>query len=223
MWNQRRPLREDALAISKRELTSDEVRNVLMSLSWMRRIKCGKSQLPRDKATVGLINWGGMSAHWGEERSFIWYMFCFEQQLGRTVELGEGEKCLVQLKLAGSQRNLSDICEKRLQLLGLGVLHGVSSTLGFCESPHWLSPQFLTVLCPPHVRFHKWGLGLIKQNATQQASHSVASPSGLTVPGEGLRFLLKTNCMCLFLCACRIHIFSLTLDSTATSKQAVSH
>lgn len=29
--NQRRPSREDALAISKRELTSDEVRNVLMS------------------------------------------------------------------------------------------------------------------------------------------------------------------------------------------------
>lgn len=69
------PSREDALAISKRELTSDEVRNVLMSLSCMRGIKCGKSQLSRDKATVGLINWGGMWAHCREERSFIWYMF----------------------------------------------------------------------------------------------------------------------------------------------------
>lgn len=102
----------------------------------MRGIKCGKSQLSRDKATVGLINWGGMSAHRREERSFIWYMFSSEQQLQRTVELGEGERCLVQLKLAGSQRNLSDIWENRLQLLGLGVLHGVSSTLGLSESPH---------------------------------------------------------------------------------------
>lgn len=43
----------------------------------MRGIKCGKSQLSRDEATVGLINWGGMSAHGGEERSFIWYMSKF--------------------------------------------------------------------------------------------------------------------------------------------------
>lgn len=60
----------------------------------------------------------------------------FEHRLQNTVELGEGQKCLVQLKLAGSQRNLSDICENRLQLLGEGVLHGVSSTLGLSESPH---------------------------------------------------------------------------------------
>jgi len=60
--NQSRPAREDSPAINKRELTSDEVRNVLMSLSRMRGIKCGKPQLRRDEATVELINWGGMSA-----------------------------------------------------------------------------------------------------------------------------------------------------------------
>lgn len=47
----------------------------------------------------------------------------FDQELQRIVELGEGQKCWVQLKLSGSERNLSNIFENRLQLLVLGVLY----------------------------------------------------------------------------------------------------
>lgn len=104
----------------------------------MRGIKCGKSQIRGDEATRGLINGGGRTCLHIAERKGASFGTCisFEQQLQRIVELEEGQKCWVQLKLAGTQRNLSDICENRLQLLGVRVLHFVSSTLGLSETPH---------------------------------------------------------------------------------------
>lgn len=65
----------------------------------------------------------------------------FKQQLQGIVELGEGQKkSWAQLTLERSQINLSDICENRLQLLGLEELHCASSTLGLSETLHWLLP-----------------------------------------------------------------------------------
>lgn len=51
------------LAFGRRELTSDEVRNVLMSLELNEGAKCGKLQGHKDEIMAGLINEGGMPAH----------------------------------------------------------------------------------------------------------------------------------------------------------------
>jgi len=84
----------------------------------------------------------------------------FRQQLQGAVELGEGWKCWAQLKLARSQRNLSDICENMLQLLRLEVLHFASSVLGLSKTLLQL-PHVFWQGCGCQVNPCTWGLALI--------------------------------------------------------------
>jgi len=52
----------------------------------MRGIKCGKSQLRRDEATVGLINWGGMLHI--EGRKGASFGTCLKFQAAATKDCG---------------------------------------------------------------------------------------------------------------------------------------